>query len=186
MSRSVLYFPSKVTDSPESSRRTIVRFSCIRPRARGPEYPVVELCRSVPKPNSEVETAGGDQVERRGVLGNTHGVVQRQKKQERPDPKASGPCCDGGSDRQQRRRVAVIDEVVLGEPRFVEPHLFGLRHEIEVCAVKLIPGHVCLCGIPERPQQAELQRHRRARRRPVSAPPSNCPISRSTTPIAWS
>ena len=79
MSRSLLYFPSKVTASPESSRRTIVEvFLHSSGALAGRNTLVVEFCGPVSQANSEVESAGGDDVERRGVLGDTDGVVQRQ------------------------------------------------------------------------------------------------------------
>lgn len=96
---------------------------------------IVELAGPVTQADSEVEAAGGDEIEGGGVLSNPDGRVQRQQQQKRPDANPLGPCGDRGADRKQRRRVAVIDEVVLGEPRFVEAQHFGLHDEVEVRTV---------------------------------------------------
>ena len=126
---------------------------------------IVELARAGTRAHAEVEPAAGDEVQRGGVLRDPDGVVQRKQQQERPDANPTGPRGDGGADRQQRGGVAVVDEVVLGEPRFVETHLLGVDDEVEVRAVELIPRYTRPFGIAERPQQAEPQRHRRVRRR---------------------
>src|SRR5262245_19618416 len=74
--------------------------------------------------------------------------------------------------------------MVLGQPGFIESELFRLHDEVEVGAVELIPGNGV--RIPERPEQSELQRHRRPRRRPASRFPSSSLISLSITRAACS
>src|SRR5262249_46683295 len=76
------------------------------------------------------------------------------------------------------------DEVVLGEPCFVEAHPFRFHDEVELRAVELVPGNGI--RVPERPQQSELQCHRRPRRRPARRFPSSWLISLSITRAACS
>jgi hypothetical protein len=58
--------------------------------------------------------------------------VQRQQQQKRSDADPLRACGDGGADGQQRRGVAVVDEVMFGEPGFVKAHLLGFDDEVKV------------------------------------------------------
>ena len=76
--------------------------------------------------NAEDQPAAADLVDRRGLLGETQRMPQRQDLHRGPDLDAMGPRCDRTGDgqwrRQQRPRRVHVD---LGQPHHVEAPVFG-------------------------------------------------------------
>jgi hypothetical protein len=106
---------------------------------------------TITESDPEVEAAVGNQIDRGSVFRDTHGIVQWQQDEERTD---ADPCRTRGhrtSDRQQRRRVAIVNEMVFGQPRVVVAERFGIRDEIELRAVHVLPRYTIEFRVSKRP-----------------------------------
>jgi hypothetical protein len=67
--------------------------------------------------------------------------VQRQQEHESADPYFARARRDCRGNRQQRGRVAVVDEVMLGQPDGVVAEILGERGDIEMLAVDFGKWH---------------------------------------------
>jgi hypothetical protein len=110
---------------------------------RDPER--VEL-RAVPaRAHAEVQSAAADLGERRRLLGQDRGVVERERGDERADPDAVGHGCHGGQEGPRFPRtpfwtVVATVEVVVADPDRVEADLLGRASRGHV----LGPPHLAL------------------------------------------
>jgi hypothetical protein len=103
---------------------------------------------------TDIEPAVGDDVDGGEVLGQLHGMVEWKKEQVESDADALGDRGDGGRDGDDRGRVTVVGEVVLGEPHGVEAELLGFPDELEFVAVEIDEGSPTV-GLAEAEHQAE-------------------------------
>ena len=79
-------------------------------------------------------------IEQRGRLGEANRIMERQHGHGRPEPDAVRLRGDVGEESDRVRRDRVAREVVLGEPREVEPELLGhddLLDRVEVLLMLL-------------------------------------------------
>ena len=79
----------------------------------------------------------GQQVDGGRVLGQPHRVVQWRQQQAGADLDPLGAGGDGRGHRHQRRHVAVIHEVVLGQPHRVEAQPLRLDRQLDRLAVEV-------------------------------------------------
>jgi hypothetical protein len=98
---------------------------------------------------AKLETTAGDDVDRRDILGKTHGIVKRH--QQHPgndaDPVRAGG--DRRGYRQDRGEIPVFDEVVLRQPDIIKPVVLAPRDLIEDFAVEPVGGLMPLWRIAE-------------------------------------
>ena len=123
-----------------------------------------ELVAGVALAEPDVDAAVRQHVERGDVLGEADGVVQRQQQEVEADPHPFRPGGDGGGEGDDRRRVAVVGEVVLGEPDGVVAERLGVLDEREFVAVDVGEG-----SSPGR-RVAEAEHHPDVERRSVHGP----------------
>ena len=81
----------------------------------------------------------------------------RRRRYPGADPDSGRQAGDGGGDGQHGGRVAVVDEVVLGDPDVVVAELLGVDDFVEDFVVELGPGLAPLGRIAEVVDQAELR-----------------------------
>lgn len=98
----------------------------------------LELLRPVARRESEQEPAVREHVERRLVLGIAQRVVQAEQRAAGADADARGAARDRGQHGQQVGTIAVVPEVMLGQPEAVEADLFGEEHVLHDLVVE--PG----------------------------------------------
>ena len=125
-----------------------------------------ELELAIADADAEIEAAARQHRQRRGVLGDAHRVVQRQDHQVGADAHALGARADRGGDHQRRGRVAVIAEVMLGDPHGIEAEALGLDDLLERLRVERLerdgPGRRIAEVVPE--SEVDVSRHGRAPR----------------------
>src|SRR5580704_2953940 len=106
-------------------------------------------------PNAKLEATAGDHINGRNVLGQADRIVQRH--QQHPgcdaDPVGTGGDRRGGG--QDRGKIAVFDEVVLGQPDIIETVVFAPRDLVEDFAVQAVGGLTPLCWVAEVIPKAE-------------------------------
>jgi hypothetical protein len=71
---------------------------------------VFEFLAAVTEAHAELEAAIGHDIDGGRVFGDAHGVVQGQQNQEGADADARSPGGNAGGYRQQRWRIAIVDE----------------------------------------------------------------------------
>ena len=91
-----------------------------RHAARDGQTEAAELVRRVAHADADLDAAVADIVEHREVLGQPHRMVERQQADVARHPHAFGTRGDRARHRHPRRQVAVVEEVVLGEPDEIE------------------------------------------------------------------
>src|SRR6266404_4447277 len=91
-------------------------------------------------PDAKLEATAGDHINGRNVLGKADRIVKRH--QQHPgcdaDPVGAGGNRRGGG--QDRGKVTIIDEVMLGQPDIVKPVVFAPCDLIEDLAVQPVSG----------------------------------------------
>ena len=70
--------------------------------------------------HTEVEAATRYDGHGGGVFGHPQRVMEGKKKHVRADADPLGPGCDGGTNREEGRRIAIFDEVVLTGPNIIK------------------------------------------------------------------
>jgi hypothetical protein len=105
--------------------------------ARHPE--VGELLVPVAGREAQIQPAAGEQVGDRGVLGQPQRVVQRGEQHRGAQPDAPRAGAQGGDHGEQRGQVAVVDQVVLGQPHGVEAPALGRHGEVNGLLIHLRP-----------------------------------------------
>ena len=107
----------------------------------------LELLDAVAQADTEDQPAAGDRVDDGGVLGDAQRVMQGKQQHPRADVDAAGAGGNGGGRREQRGAVAVIEEVMLGEPDVIVAHRLGGSGLIEDLAVDLRPRPAEAAGV---------------------------------------
>src|SRR3990172_1061841 len=74
----------------------------------------LELLEPIALAEPQVEAAVGDDVDDCGVFGDAQRMMERQQNYKGPDSYPLGPGGDSGSNREESRRIAVIQEMMLG------------------------------------------------------------------------
>src|SRR6202012_4756923 len=90
-----------------------------------------------------------------GVLGQPDGIVQRRNDQVGAEPHGPRALADGAGQHERRGGVAVLDEVMLGEPDGSEPEPFGPGDLVQRLTVERAERAVPLRGIAEVVPEAE-------------------------------
>src|SRR5208283_4884268 len=85
----------------------------------------LELLRAVAQAKSQPEPAARDYIDEGRVLGKLKRMIKRRQQDVGADGDARRARRDGGSRRHQRGQVAVVGEVMLGEPDGIEAELLG-------------------------------------------------------------
>ena len=116
----------------------------------------LELLDAVAEADAEVEASIAEDIDGGGVLGDADRVVQGQQQDPGADPDARGEARDRGGDGQHGGGVAVVDEVVLGDPDVVVAKRFGELDLVEQFVVELGPGLAPLGWVAEVVDQSEL------------------------------
>ena len=102
----------------------------------GIDAPGLQFLHLVTDAEAEFEPPAGDHVQGGRIFRHAHRIVQRQQQHAGADVDALGTGRDGAADGQHRRRVAVVEEVVLGEPDVVEAGRFRAHDLIEAVVVE--------------------------------------------------
>ena len=109
-----------------------------------------ELDGSVAETDPEAQAPRGQGVHREGVLGQADRMLQGQDGEAGADAHPFGPHRQGGGQREGRRGVAVLGQVVLGYPHRADAQLaFGQGHLVDDRAVELAPGPAPPDRVPE-------------------------------------
>jgi hypothetical protein len=116
-----------------------------------------ELMGSVALAEAGVDAPVGQHIEGGDVLGHPDGVVEREEQEVEADPDPLGDGGDGGGDRNDRGRVAVVGEVVLREPDGVVPQLLGAADQAELVGVDLGERPAPLGRVPERELDTDVE-----------------------------
>jgi len=102
----------------------------------------LELLPAPSQAEAEDEPAPGDEIDGGGVLREANRVEERGEQQPGADLDPLGARGDGGREREQRRHVAVVDEVVLARPDRVESEPFCLDRQLDRLLVQVGVGAV--------------------------------------------
>ena len=98
--------------------------------ARHRQAEALELVRRVAHAHADLHAPAADVVEHRKILGESQRMVEGQQADVAGEAHALGPRRHRRGDGNPRRQVAVVDEVMLGEPDEVEPQPVEPRHLI--------------------------------------------------------
>jgi hypothetical protein len=82
--------------------------------------------------------------------------VKRQQEDEGANPDPARSRRNRRADRQKRRGVTIVDEMMLRQPDVIVPELFRVDGELDVVPVELGPRHGFRGGIPERKERSEF------------------------------
>ena len=135
----------------------------VEPFAEAPEAlatrdPVaVELMAGVSLAEPHVDASVRQHVQRSDVLGDADRVVQRQQQQVETDPDPFSACGDGRSERDDRRRVPVVGEVVFGQPDRLVAERLGMFDERELVAVHVRERSTPRRRVAEAEHQTDVQ-----------------------------
>src|SRR5208282_1394177 len=97
----------------------------------------LELLGPVAQANSQPEPAARDYIDERGVLGELERMIKRRQQDEGADGDAGGARRDGSRRGHQRGQIAVVGEMMLGEPDGIEAELLGGLNLRERFAVQI-------------------------------------------------
>src|SRR5271169_7161726 len=98
---------------------------------------------------AELETAAGDNIHCRDILGKAYGIVKRHQQHSGYDADPSGAGGDRRDYGQNRGKIPIFDEVVLRQPDIIKPVVLAPRDLIEDFAVEPVGGLVPQCWISE-------------------------------------
>jgi len=90
--------------------------------------------------DAELETAAGDHINGCDVLGKADGIVKRHQEHPGCDADATGAGADGRGYGENGGKVAILDEVVLGQPNIIKAFVLGPGDLIEDFAVEPVGG----------------------------------------------
>jgi hypothetical protein len=107
-----------------------------RHAARDGQTEAAELVRCVAHADADLDAAIADIVEYREVLGQPHRMIEWQQADVARKPHAFGARGDGARHRHPRRQVAVIEEVMLGEPHEIQSEPVEHDHLVHDCGVQ--------------------------------------------------
>jgi hypothetical protein len=133
----------------QMSRQHLQPFLRPRQPLRQGDAEAAELVGRVAHAHAELHAATTYIVEHREVLGETHRVAERQQADVRREPHARCPRRHRAGHRRPRRQVAVLHEVVLGEPHEVEAEAVEPRDLVEDLRVEARCRDAGVGRIPE-------------------------------------
>ena len=90
--------------------------------------------------HTQLEPATRNHVHRGRVFSHPDRIVKRQEHHARPDMNFLGPRGNRGGNRQQRRRIAILDKMVLGQPDIVKAVLLAPYDLVDDFVVELVIG----------------------------------------------
>src|SRR5579862_618406 len=99
----------------------------------------LELAVPVAFADAEIETAAGDQIKRRRLLGEQHRIVPWQHDDRRAEPQRRGAHGGRHQQHQGRRHLVPAGEMMLDQKARLKAERLGLDVEIEIIA-KPLPG----------------------------------------------
>src|SRR5215510_9180938 len=91
-----------------------------RPAALQIETEALELVGLIAAPEAHIDAPAGQEIQRRNLLGDHQGMVERHYDDRGADPDPRGSRRDVGGELRRTREIPVGREVVLGEPDVVE------------------------------------------------------------------
>jgi hypothetical protein len=121
----------------------------------------LELLRAPAQTEPQDQASAGEKIDRGRVLGEPQRMMERGEHDPCGEPDAVGPRGHGRRKRQQRRHVAVVDEMVLREPAGVESQPLGLLRQFERFAVE-VGVRARVAGKALTRDQSETELHERS------------------------
>src|SRR6267378_473826 len=100
-------------------------------------------------PDAKLEATAGDHINGRDVLGKADRIVKRHQEHPGCDADATGGGADGRGGGQDRGKVTIFDEVVLGQPDIVKAVVLAPGDLIEDFAVQPVGGLAPLRRVAE-------------------------------------
>ena len=97
------------------------------------------LRHSIAEPDTEVEATVAEDVDHRGFLGELRRLAQRGEQHGGADADGARACRDRGREGERLREIAVLEEVVLGEPHRRRAEALGTLDELERARVVVGP-----------------------------------------------
>src|SRR5262245_19398446 len=116
-----------------------------------------ELVRRIAHAHADLDASTAQVVEHGQVLGEPHGMTERQQADVRREPDARGARGHGARDGSPRWQVAVLHEVVLGEPHEVQAELLQPHHLVEDLRVEPWRGDARVGRVAEVVHHTEAQ-----------------------------
>jgi hypothetical protein len=99
-------------------------------RFRGRDLKTVELAVPITLADAEIETAAGDQIERRRLLGQQHRIMPRQNHHRGAKPQLGRAHGERGQKHQRRRHLIPAGEMMLDQKARREAERLGLDVEV--------------------------------------------------------
>jgi hypothetical protein len=94
----------------------------------------------VAAPEPDVEAPAGQEIQRRDLLGDHEGVVERHHDDGRAHAQVPGLRRDVRRELHRAREIAIGREVVLGEPDVAEPEGLGGLGHLDPARIDLLRG----------------------------------------------
>jgi hypothetical protein len=104
----------------EAATQHLQAFLRARHALRQRQAEAAELVWRVAHADAELDAAAAEVVQDGQVLGQSQRMIERQQADVRREPQPAGQGCHGARHGRPRRQVAVLHEVVLGEPHEVQ------------------------------------------------------------------
>src|SRR5580704_8599848 len=101
------------------------RLQCAAKSLRAGYAEALEFLGAVAEPNPEPKPAARDRVDEGCVLGQLQRMPKRREQDVGADANSRRSRCDSGSGGRQRGQIAVVGEVMFGEPNGIEAELLG-------------------------------------------------------------
>ena len=142
----------------------------------------LELAVAVALADAEIETAAGDQIERRRLLGEQHRIVPGQHHHRRAEPQRRGAHGERHQQHQGRRHLVPAGEMMLDQKARLKAERLGLDIEIEIVAKTLagLRRQIVAVGL-RRAEQAEF--HGRAHERSCRVQSAHVDIDRTPAQV---
>ena len=100
----------------------------------------LKLLDFIPHAHTQLEPATRNHVHRGRVFGQPDRIVEGQEHHARPDMDFPGPRGNRRGNRQQRRRIAILDKMVLGQPDIVKAVFLAPDDLVDDFVVELVIG----------------------------------------------
>jgi hypothetical protein len=113
--------------------------------------------RRIAHADADLDPAATDVVEHRQVFGEPHRMVERQQAYVARKAHVSGARRHRRGDRDPRREIAVIDEVMLREPDEIEPKPVQPCHLVKDGGIEVLVAHAGFGWIAEVVSDAQAQ-----------------------------
>src|SRR5262245_12254571 len=111
-----------------------------RPAALQIETEALELVGLIAAPEADIDTPAGQEIQRRNLLGDHQGMVERHHDDCGADPDPRGSRRDVSSELRRTREIPVGREVVLGEPDVAEAKRLRRLGDLEPARVDFLLG----------------------------------------------